>query len=374
PSTGVNPLRGQSNVQGACDLGALPNVLPGYRPVTDEQSRAAAAAVWGVATLPATPGLTVVEMTHAAADGRVRAMYVMGENPMLSDPDVGHVEQALRALDLLVVQDIFVSETAALAHVILPASSSLEKDGTFTNTERRVQLLAPVLPLPGEARPDWEIICALGARLERALGRDRDATKWQFASTAEVMVEAARVTPIYGGIRHERLAGEGMIWPCPTVDHPGTPVLHIDAFTRGRAQFFPLEGQLPAELPDEEYPLILTTGRILYHYHTGTMTRRSEPLDWREPRGYVEVNREDADRYGVRDGGVAVLTSRRGQVRAQARVSKRVPPGVVFLSFHWREAPANLLTHDFGLDPVAKIPEYKATAVRLENPKAARGR
>jgi formate dehydrogenase alpha subunit len=372
PSTGVNPLRGQSNVQGACDLGALPNVYPGYQPVADDEARAKMAEAWGMDQLSAVPGLTVVEMMHAVGDGRVRAMYVMGENPMLSDPNIGHVEQALRTIDFLVVQDIFLSETAELAHVVLPATSSLEKDGTFTNTERRVQLLSPILPPPGEARPDWQITRDIARQLAHKLGRD--GSSWDYQSTAEVMAEVASVTPIYGGIRHERLGGQGLTWPCPTEDHPGVAILHVSAFSRGRGRFFPVEAQLQVEQPDEDYPLILTTGRILYHYHTGTMTRRSEGLAWRASRGYAEVNREDALKYDIRDGGMAVITSRRGQIRTQARVSQRVPAGVIFLSFHWREAPANLLTHDFGLDPLAKIPEYKATAVRLENPKAARQR
>jgi predicted molibdopterin-dependent oxidoreductase YjgC len=314
----------------------------------------------------------VVEMMHAVEEGRVRAMYIMGENPMLSDPNIGHVEKALRSIDFLVVQDIFLSETAELAHVVLPATSSLEKDGTFTNTERRVQLLAPILPPPGEARPDWQITRDIGQHLAGKLGQD--APSWEYGTTAEIMAEAASVTPGYGGIRHERLAGDGLIWPCPSEEHPGTAILHVGSFARGRGQFFPVEAQLQVEQPDEEYPLILTTGRILYHYHTGTMTRRSEGLAWRESRGYAEVNREDALKYGIRDGGMAVITSRRGQIRTQARISQRVAQGVIFLSFHWREAPANLLTHDFGLDPLAKIPEYKATAVRMEDPKAARQR
>lgn len=367
PSTGVNPLRGQSNVQGACDLGALPNVLPGYQPVKDGEKRTEVAEVWGVAELPGEPGLTVVEMMHAAAAGEIRAMYVMGENPMLSDPDLSHVEQALRSLDFLVVQDIFPSETALLAHVILPAASSLEKDGTFTNTERRVQMLAPVVDSPGEALPDWEITGRLAAGVAKRLGRD-GPVRWTFDSTAEIMAELAEVTPSYRGMSHERLAGDGLIWPCPTADHPGTPILHTEAFSRGLGRFYAVEARPPAEEPDEEYPLILSTGRILFHYHTGTMTRRSEGLNWREPRGHAEVNAADAAAAGVLDGKPMVIKSRRGEVRTQARVTDRVPPGVVFLAFHWKEAPANLLTSDAGLDPLAKIPEYKISAVRIEKP------
>jgi predicted molibdopterin-dependent oxidoreductase YjgC len=370
PSTGVNPLRGQSNVQGACDLGALPNVLPGYQPLGDEAKRQAVAKVWEVDDLPTSSGLTVVEMMNAAAEGQVRAMVVMGENPMLSDPNLSHVEEALRSLDFLVVQDIFLSETARLAHVVLPAAASLEKDGTFTNTERRIQLLNPVLPPPGEARPDWQITAAMGQSLDEKLGRQRSAGYWAFDSSAEIMAEIAQTAPIYGGVSHERLVGAGLTWPCPTADHPGTPILHVEQFSRGRGKFYAIEVRLPAEQPDEEYPLILTTGRILYHYHTGTMTRRSEGLDWVEPRGYAEINVQDAGAIDLNDGGQVQIISRRGRVRTQARIGERVPPGVVFLSFHWKESPANMLTQDFALDPLAKIPEYKACAVRLENPKA----
>ncbi len=371
-STGVNPLRGQSNVQGACDVGALPNFLPGYQLVSDEAKRKAVAQDWGLADLPTQPGLTVVELMHAALERRVRAMFVMGENPMLSDPNLSHVEAALRALDFLVVQDIFLSETAQLADVVLPAASYLEKDGSVTNTERRVQLLHPVLPAPGEALPDWRILCAIGERLEAKLRPDSaPLTKWQYAGTAAIMEEMARVTPIYGGMRHSRLDSEGLTWPCPTLDHPGTPVLHTKGFSRGLGKFHAIAMQEPAEQPDAEYPLTLSTGRILYHYHTGTMTRRSEPLAWRESRAYAEISAQDASAAGLRDGGPVLITSRRGQVRAQARVSERVQPGTVFLSFHWKEAPANALTQDFALDPVAKIPEFKVCAVRIESPKAA---
>jgi formate dehydrogenase alpha subunit len=369
PSTGVNPLRGQSNVQGACDVGALPNVLSGYQPVTNESTRQAVAQGWGLADLPATPGATIVEMMHGAAAGKIRAMYIMGENPMLSDPDLTHVEAALKALDFLVVQDIFLSETAQLAHVVLPAAASLEKDGTVTNTERRVQLLTPVLEPPGEAWADWEIVCAIGQALEGHLHRPDRVSAWRYSGTLPIMAELAAVTPIYRGILHQRLEGAGLTWPCPSETHPGTPILHTERFSRGKGKFHPISAHLPAEQADAEYPLTLTTGRILYHYHTGTMTRRSEGLAWREPRAYAEVNAEDAAAAGVRDGAVATLTSRRGQVRVQVRFSQRVQPGVIFLSFHWKEAPANILTHDFALDPIAKIPEFKVCAVRLESVK-----
>ncbi|NDJ75004.1 MAG: molybdopterin-dependent oxidoreductase [Chloroflexi bacterium] len=367
PSTGVNPLRGQSNVQGACDLGCLVNVFPGYQRVTDAEKREALADAWDVATLPDEVGLTIVEAMHAATEGQVRAVYVMGENPMMSDPNTSHVEHALRGLDLLVVQDIFLSETAQLAHVVLPAKSSLEKHGSFTNTERRVQLLTPVINSPGDALPDWQITAELAARLDARLGQSRLPDYWRFESAEAVFDELARVTPIYRGMTYDRLAGVGLQWPCPTPDHPGTPILHAEQFSRGRGKFNPVIAHDPAEQPDEEYPLILSTGRVLYHYHSSTMTRRSQPLDWREPGGFVEIHPDDAAVADVQPDDRVTLTSRRGSVQAQARISQRVPPGTVFLAFHWRESPANMLTQDFALDPVAKIPEYKVCAVRLEN-------
>ncbi|MFN8523862.1 MAG: formate dehydrogenase subunit alpha [Chloroflexota bacterium] len=362
PFTGVNPLRGQSNVQGACDMGALPDVLPSYRRVSDEHARREVARAWGAADLPSEPGLTVVELTHAAAAGSVRALYVMGENPMLSDPDIGDVERALRSLSFLVVQEIFLSETARLAHVVLPAAAALEKGGTMTNTERRVQLLHPVVPPPGGARADWQILCDLGSLI------DGSRERWRYESPAEILQEAASVAPSYGGIRHDRLGQEGLTWPCPTLDHPGTPRLHAERFTRGLGKLHPVAFSQPVEMPDAEYPLVLSTGRILHHYHTGTMTRRSEPLAWRQPRAFVEANPADAAAVAAGDGAVVVIRSRRGAIRAQLRYSERVPRGLVFLSFHWREAPANLLTHDHGLDPYAKIPELKICAVKLELP------
>jgi len=373
-STGVNPLRGQSNVQGACDLGCLVNVFPGYQAVTDEDKRRSLARAWDVPELPGEVGLTVVEAMRAAAEGKVRAVYVMGENPMMSDPNTNHVEQALRSLDFLVVQDIFPSETAFLAHVILPAAASLEKDGTFTNTERRVQLIKRVLPPVGDSRPDWQITGGIAARFDSAMGNGRDPHYWHYPSAAAIFEELAEVTPIYAGMSFERLDGEGLQWPCPDEAHPGTPILHVGRFSRGLGKFNPVEANDPAEQPDDQYPLVLTTGRVLHHYHTGTMTRRSEPLSWIEPRGYVEVNPQDAADIDLLDNQAVVIESRRGQVRTRARFSDRVPPGTVFLAFHWREAPANILTQDFALDPVAKIPEYKICAVRLENPRARRSK
>jgi predicted molibdopterin-dependent oxidoreductase YjgC len=373
PSTGLNPLRGQSNVQGACDTGCLVDVFPGYVKVTDAEKRAALAQAWAVDSLPGHVGLTIVEAMQAAVAGKVRAMYVMGENPMLSDPDTSHVEHTLRRIDFLLVQDIFPSETAQLAHVILPACAALEKQGTFTNTERRVQALRPVVANPGETRPDWEMIADLAVRFDAAMAAPRPAGYWHFASPEAVFDEVARVTPIYAGMSYARLQGKGLQWPCPSPDHPGTPILHTARFSRGLGKFHAIQAIDPAEQTDAEYPLILSTGRVLYHYHSGTMTRRSGPLAWREPRGYVEINAHDAAAIDLQDGYAVVIRSRRGTVRTKAKISERVPPGTIFLAFHWREAPANMLTHDFGLDPVAKIPEYKIAAVRIENPRKGSG-
>jgi predicted molibdopterin-dependent oxidoreductase YjgC len=370
PSTGVNPLRGQSNVQGACDVGCLVNVLPGYQRVTDDEKRASVAEKWGVDDLPSEVGLTIVEATHAAFDGKIRAMYVMGENPMMSDPNTNHVEKAFRNLDFMVVQDIFPSETAYLAHVLLPAASSLEKDGTFTNTERRVQIIQPVLPPPGEAKPDWWITGQIAERFEKHVGRETSSGEWIFPSSEAIMEELTTVTPIYAGMNYSRLIGEGLQWPCPDEDHPGTQYLHPGKFSRGLGKFNPIGARDPAEQTDEDFPLTLTTGRVLYHYHSGTMTRRSGPLHWREPRGYAEINAQDAEEIELKDGQAVVIKSRRGEVRTKARINDSVPPGTVFLAFHWREAPANVLTQDHELDPIAKIPEYKITAIRLENPRA----
>jgi len=354
PGTGVNPLRGQNNVQGACDMGALPNVLPGYQAVSDEPVRAKFAAAWGT-ELPDKPGLTVVEMIHAALRGQLRAIYVMGENPMLSDPDTTHVDEALRTLDFLVVQDIFLTETAQLADVVLPAAASAEKDGTFTNTDRRVQRVRQAVEPPGQARADWLIIC----QIAQAMG-----TPMSYPSVAAIQDEIAALTPIYGGITYDRLERGPLQWPCPTSDHPGTPILHWQRFTRGKGKFHAVEFIPARELPDAEYPLLLSTGRLLQHFHTGSMSRRSAVLNEIVPRGAIEIHPQDAAKLGVSDGQCVAVESRRGQIEIAARVTERVAPGSVFLSFHFSEAPANRLTIA-ALDPVAKIPEFKVCAVRV---------
>jgi len=354
PGAGVNPLRGQNNVQGACDLGALPNVYPGYQKVDDDAARAKFEKDWGV-DLPAKPGLTVVEMLNAAGERRLRALYVMGENPMLSDPDVNHVEAALRKLDLLIVQDIFLSETARLAHVVLPAAGFAEKDGTFTNTERRVQRVRRGIEPPGEARVDWRITCDLAKRLGYEMA---------YPDAGAIEDEIARLTPIYGGITYDRLETGSLQWPCADRQHPGTPYLHKERFSRGLGRFHAVEYVPAKELPDEEYPLLLSTGRILQHFHTGTMSRRSYVLDQLVSVGVIEVHPSDAERLGVSDGGLVEVASRRGRIRIQAKVTDRVAAGAVFLAFHYREAPANRLTIA-ALDPIAKIPEFKVCAVKV---------
>ena len=355
PGTGVNPLRGQNNVQGACDLAALPNVYPGYQKVADEASRSKFEAAWGV-ELPDGAGLTVVEMINAAAEGKLKALYVMGENPMMSDPDVNHVEQALRKLDFLVVQDIFLSETAQLADVVLPAAAFAEKDGTFTNTERRVQRVRKAIDPPGQARADWQIVCDVARRM---------GYEMSYAHPSEIQDEIARLTPSYGGITYGRLESGSLQWPCPDAEHPGTPYLHKGKFARGLGKFHAVEFLPPKELPDEEFPFVLSTGRVLQHFHTGTMSRRSEVLDELVPVGAIEINPSDAGRLGVADGRPVRVASRRGQIEIAARVTDRVAPGTVFLAFHYHEAPANRLTIA-ALDPVAKIPELKVCAVRVE--------
>jgi len=355
PGGGVNPLRGQNNVQGACDLAALPNVLPGYQKVDDDALRAKFEAAWSV-KLPAKPGLTVVEMIHAAEAGDLKALYVMGENPMLSDPDVTHVEAALKNLDFLVVQDIFLTETAQLADVVLPAAAFAEKDGTFTNTDRHVQRVVQAIDPPGEARPDWQILCDLARRM---------GYEMSYEHPSQIADEVASLTPIYGGITYDRLGNMGLQWPCRNAEDPGTPYLHKGTFTRGRGRFHAVQFLPPRELPDTDYPFVLSTGRILQHFHTGTMSRRSEALDVLVSVGAIELHPDDAARLGIADGQTVRVRSRRGEIQIGARLTDRVAPGTTFLAFHYREAPANRLTIA-ALDPVAKIPEFKVCAVAVE--------
>jgi predicted molibdopterin-dependent oxidoreductase YjgC len=356
PCTGVDPLRGQNNVQGACDMGALPNVYPGYQAVSDPVIRGKFEAAWGC-SLPPSPGLTLVEMVEAAYRKDINALYLIGENPALSDPDLQHVWEALTRLEFLVVQDIFLSETAKFAHVVLPAASFAEKDGTFTNTERRVQRVRKAIDPIGESKPDWWIVCQVAQRLE--------AKGFDYSHPSNIMEEIRRLTPSYGGISCERLENGGLQWPCPFDDHPGTPILHTNTFVRGKGRFIPLKYTPPGEMADADYPLILTTGRSLYHYHTGTMTRKVTGLNIIEPEGVAEINPEDASRLGIALGDRVRVSSRRGEVITKAKITEAVPPGVVFMTFHFAESAANILTNP-KLDPVAKIPEFKVAAVKVE--------
>jgi formate dehydrogenase (coenzyme F420) alpha subunit len=356
--TGVNPLRGQNNVQGACDLGTLANVYSGYQKVTDPAARAKFEEAWGVEDLPGEVGLTITTAINAAADGELKALYIAGENPMLSDPDQKHVEKAMEKLDFLVVQDIFPTETSKYADVVLPAASYAEKNGTFTSTERRIQRVRKAIEPIGQSRADWEIFCDLARRA------GYDGMNWESAS--EIMDEIATVTPIYGGISYERIDQLGLQWPCPNAEHPGTPVLHVGKCTRGLGLFAPAEYIPSVELPDEEYPFVLSTGRCYFHFHTGTMTRRTRTLDREERFGYVEISPEDAEELGIRDRGQVCVATRRGEVQCMARVTDVAFKGVLFMPFHFKEAPANRLTIN-ALDPVAKIPEFKVCAAKIRS-------
>ena len=360
PGGGVNPLRGQNNVQGACDMGGLPNVYTGYQPVGDLAIRNRMETAWQVTDLPAKAGLQVTQMIPKAAAGELKALYIVGENPLVSDPDLNHVEKSFAKLDFLVVQDIFLTETARLADVVLPSCCFAEKEGTFSNTERRVQRVRKAVDPPGESRDDWRIICDVATRM---------GYEMNYENSEAIMKEIASLTPSYAGITYERIAHEGLHWPCPHKDHPGTPILHVDRFTSGKGVFHSIDFIPPAEQPDEDYPMYLTTGRVLYHYHTGTMTMKSEGLMERVPESFVEICAADADKYGVSDGGRVTIASRRGKVDALVKVSDKAVAGTVFMPFHFAVAAANKLTNA-ALDPVSGIPEYKVCAVTLSAAKA----
>ncbi len=350
---GFSPLRGQNNVQGACDMGALPTFYPGYQPIDNQKVREKFEKAWGRKLSPK-PGLTITEMIQAAYEGKLKVLYVMGENPMLSEPDLNHAKEALSRLEFLIVQDIFLTETALMADVILPAACFAEKDGTFTNTERRLQRVRKALDPPEEAKADWEIISEIATRLGYSMN---------YTSPAEIMDEIARLTPIYGGIKYHRLNRGGLQWPCYDSKHPGTPILHSGQFTRGRGKFHVVHDRPPVELPTSSFPLILTTGRILEHWHTGSMSHRSHVLETLVPQSYVEINHADAERLGIMEGDEISLASRRGEVQTRVKKSERVKPGQAFMAFHWREAPANRLTHRV-FDPQAKIPELKVASIK----------
>ena len=371
PGGGTNPLRGQNNVQGACDLGGLPNVYAGYQKVTDPALREKFAAAWGLdpEALSLDIGSTVTELMPAAAKGDLKVLYVLGEDPIMSDPDTSHIRKALETCDLVVLQEIFPSETAPYADVLLPGASFAEKDGTFTNTERRIQMVNKAVEPPGEAQPDWWIISALAKKIlvqGKRQVKGADFSGWEYQDTEEIMSEIAALTPIYSGVSHQRLIqGETLQWPVKDTDHPGTPILHVGQFSRGKGQFNPIEHIPPAELPDKDFPMLLSTGRVLYHWHGGQMTRRSKGLLEIYPEALIEVNDIDAEKLGLNGNKRVRVSSRRGTIEAQAMITDRVPPGMVYANFHFPEASANELTIA-ALDPVAKIPEYKVCAVKVE--------
>lgn len=368
PGGGVNPLRGQNNVQGACDMGALPNVYPGYQPVTSEEAQKKFEAAWGV-PLSNQVGMTVTEMIPGILEGKTHALYILGEDPVMSDPHSAHIRECLAACDFIALQEIFPSETSKYADVLLPGVSFAEKSGTFTNTERRIQLVRKAIETTSEAREDWRIIAELAQRIialepRKPIGGPQ--ADWSYASPSDIMAEINALTPSYAGVTHDRLdKGERLHWPVKSIEHAGTPILHIGQFTRGKGKFAPIDHVPPAELPDDDYPWLLSTGRVLYHWHGGEMTRRTEGLMAVYGQPLIEVNPDDAHKLGLNGSKRVRVTSRRGSIEAEAWITERVPPGMVYANFHFPEANANELTLA-ALDPVAKIPEYKISAVKVE--------
>lgn len=356
--SGVNPLRGHNNVQGACDMGALPEFLPGYQNPGDSEVRKKFEDAWGC-SLPEGQGFPLVEIFHQILEGKIKALYVIGENPALSEPDLTRVRDALGKLEFLACQDIFENETTEFAHVVLPAVTFAEKDGTFTNTERRVQRIRKAIEPIGESRPDWRILCEVAKKMGRK--------GFEFKSAQEIFREISQLVPAYGGITWQRLELGGLQWPCPSKDHPGTPTLHQKEFLteNGKAKFVPVSYKVSAEQPTEDYPFVLTTGRSLYQFHTGTMTRKIDGLNKKKGEESVEMNPADAHKLGITDGQVVRVTSRRGSIVARAKIKERTAEGNVFVTFHFSESASNLLTNP-ALDPLAKIPELKVCVVRIE--------
>jgi len=332
-------------------------VYPGYQKVTLPEMKEKFEKAWHVTGLSDTIGLTVTEMLQSALQGNLRGLYVMGENPMLSDPDVNHVRRCLEKLDFLVVQDIFLTETAQLADVVLPGTSYAEKDGTFTATDRRVQRVRKAIEPLGASKPDWEII--------GMLAQNMDCTDFSYDSVEQIFHEMAEVTPQYSGIRYSKLEETSQQWPCPDPDSLGTQILHVGTFAKGKGSFLPIAFKEAAELPDTRYPYTLTTGRIMFQFHTGTMSRRSPNLNNEVKEAFVEINPKDADGIGIRNEEYIKIISRRGEIKVRAKVTERVGKGIVFIPFHFAESAANVLTNP-ALDPVAKIPEFKVCAVAIE--------
>ncbi|NOY63390.1 MAG: formate dehydrogenase subunit alpha [Gammaproteobacteria bacterium] len=357
PGTGINPLRGQNNVQGACDMGALPNVFPGYQDVTDSALRQHFERAWKCA-LPAQKGLTSLGMTQATLDDSFRCMIIMGEDPVVTDPDQNHVQRALQALDMLVVIELVMTETAKLADVVLPAAAFSEKSGTFTNCERRVKHITAAISPPGEARSDWMILGELATRL------GYNGMQWQSAEA--VFDEMASLNPLYASMSYAKLIEKsGLQWPCDAAHPDGTPLLHSERFSRGKGRLIAVDHSEIDELPDEAYPLFLTTTRLHFHYGCGSMTRKSPLLERETPVGVLFIHPHDADRLNIRAQDPVRISSRRGTVETRAMLSDELPPGTVAMPYHFKEAPSNQLTNN-AQDPVTKMPELKACAVRVE--------
>ncbi len=356
PGCGVNPLRGQNNVQGACDMGALFNTLPGYTGLVSEETFEKYEKRWGV-KLPRRPGRAATEVWDAIHEGDIRGLYIMGEDPVLADPNANHAVEALEKLDFLLVQDIFLTDTARMADVVLPAACYAEKDGTFTSTERRVQRVRKAVDPPGEARPDWQILCALAAKM---------GYRMHYDSAEEIFDEITEFIPQYRGMSYERIDRVGLQWPVPDKDHPGTPVLHVGKFVRGKGLFIPEDYTQPVELPDGDYPFILTTGREVAQYNFGSMTRKTPAIEELCPEALAEVNPSDAERMGIKDRDWLEITSRRGSIRIRAKVTDNSQEGTVFVPYHFVEAPVNRLTLN-ALDRLSRSPQYKICAVRIEN-------
>lgn len=352
---GVNPLRGQNNVQGACDMGALPNVFTGYQSVTNDDIVDKFEKAWNV-KLSRKVGLTLPEIIHEICEDKIKFLYIMGENPMISDPDINHIKKAFETLDFLVVQDIFLTETAEMADVVLPASSFAEKDGTFTNTDRRIQRIRKAINPVGNSKPDWVILM----EVMNKLGYEK-----YYSSPSEIMDEIARLTPQYAGINYNRIENSGLQWPCIDVNHPGTKILHQDKFTKGKATFIPCDYTLSFEGLSEEYPYTLITGRILYHYHTRTMTGRVEGLNEKAPHSYIEVNPITAQKLGFKDNEKIKVSSKRGEIETFIKITDIVDEDVFFIPFHFADGAANYLTNT-TLDTISKIPDLKVCAIKVE--------
>ncbi len=368
--TGLNPLRGQNNVQGCSDSGGLPNVYTAYQAVDDQEVKGKFEEYWGVELSP-NPGLTATEMMSMSLSGDIRGMFVLGENPIISEPNQNHTRKSIEQLEFLVCQDIFINETGEMADVILPATSFAEKEGTFTNTDRRVQRCRQAVPPVGDSRADWDILSDLGRRIEKRMGIKLTAG-FDYAHPSEIWDEIRELTPAFFGIDYNRLEKEGGVhWPCPDFDHPGTPFLFADDFPRGKGKFWAIDYGTESEQPDEEYPFNLSTGRVLYHWSGSTMTGRSR-IEEAYPEATCEIHSEDAVKLKLETSDWIKVSSRRGAIILRVIVTDRSPPGTIFIPFHFAEAAVNLLTLD-RLDERAKIPDYKNTAVKIEKTTAPEG-